>query len=186
MTLSALGIFSAAGAGGVQGDYELIETVILTSNQASVTFSNLGNYSSVYKHLQIRSLARNTRAETADGLYINLNASTTGYANHSLVGNGSAVSSSAETSQAQMTLASITSANSAANNFAASVIDLLDAYSTTKNKTLRGFSGLTDRNLVQLNSGLWNNTASVTSIKLQSFAGNLVTGSRFSLYGIRG
>ncbi len=182
MGLIPLGILSSAGGGF--GTYELIQTTILGSTTASVSFSGLDAYAGIYKHLQIRAVARNTRAETADGLYIVFNENTTGYANHSLTGNGSAVSSSAETSQAQMTVASITSANSTASAFSGVVIDLLDFYAT-KNKTIRGLSGLTNRTLIQLTSGLWNNTASVTTIRLQSFSGNFVTGSRFSIYGIR-
>jgi hypothetical protein len=52
-----LGILSAAGAGGgVAGDYELISSEILGTTAASVTFSSLGDYSSTYKHLQIRAV----------------------------------------------------------------------------------------------------------------------------------
>jgi hypothetical protein len=82
----------------------------------------------------------------------------------------------------------ITAAGATANNFGFSVIDLLDPYSTTKNKTLRTLGGITDaaQNRIDMHSALWINTASLTSWQLFPELGNFVTGSRFSLYGIRG
>jgi len=67
------------------------------------------------------------------------------------------------------------------------VLDILDAYSTTKNKTIRSLSGMTGgANNLQLYSGLWNNTAAISSLNIFPGATNFVAGSRFSLYGIRG
>jgi hypothetical protein len=66
-----LGILSAAGAGGggpLASDYELISTQILTSPQSSITFSSLGTYSSTYKHLQVRAVARSTRCYYKHGV----------------------------------------------------------------------------------------------------------------------
>lgn len=183
MTLSALGIFSAAGAGGVvAGAYELIETQVLASAQASVVFSSLGTYSATYKHLQIRATHLSSGAGAVD-LLMRLNADTgSNYNNHALVGNGSAVSSIAGTSTSSMRIGFV-----AGGQFGASITDILDAYSTTKNKTSRTLVGaIADVNEIQLASAAWRNTASITSITLLPSAGNIATGSRFSLYGIRG
>ena len=79
-------------------------------------------------------------------------------------------------------------ASGPANAFGAGVYDILDPYSTTKNKTTRLFGGrgfVTGDHKIVLASGLWRNTASVTSIDLVA-NDNFVTGSRFSLYGIKG
>jgi hypothetical protein len=83
---------------------------------------------------------------------------------------------------------SITSAAvSAANVFSAGFTDVLDPYSTTKNKTIRSLNGNIDQSFIFLWSGLWMDTSSLTSITLSSQnAANFVSGSRFSLYGIRG
>ena len=43
-----LGFFATAGAGAA-GSFDLLETQVLGSAQASVTFSSLGTYSN-YKH----------------------------------------------------------------------------------------------------------------------------------------
>jgi hypothetical protein len=79
--------------------------------------------------------------------------------------------------------------SSTSNAFSTSVIDILDAYSSTKNKTVRILGGFADgaNSRMRLGSGAWLNTASITSISItdgesQSF----VAGSRFSLYGIKG
>jgi hypothetical protein len=183
-----LGILSAAGAGGVAGTYELIETQILGSNQASIIFSNLGTYSSTYKHLQIRYAAQ-TSATVSDNtpLVLRMNGDTgANYRYHDLFGNGSSVQSSsgAEAWPGQLT----TQKSGMTNRFAPGVLDILDAFSATKNTTVRGFCGTSgvDTSYVLLKSSLWNNTASITSLTVSGVSGNLITGSRFSLYGIRG
>lgn len=190
MTLSALGIFSAAGAGGVAGTYELIESQILGSSQASITFSSLGTYSSTYKHLQIRAVARSTRASTnPEILGIRFNAdSGSNYSYHQLYGTGSSVVSDAFTSQTSLYALRATGASVAANVFNAGVVDILDPYSTTKNTTTRSAQGgVETTNLVLLTSGAWYNTNSITSLELVPATGSsIVAGSRFSLYGIRG
>ena len=192
MTLSALGIFSAAGAGGAAaGSYELIESYILGSSQSSVSFSSLGTYSTTYKHLQIRYALRGDRASDAEGIICRLNGdSGNNYANHQLFGNGSSVGSGAQTSTSSLELNYTSAATTTANVFGSGVMDFLDAFSTTKNKTRRvsysmgvhsGFSG------VYLISGVWMNTSAITSIAFTpQFGSNWVTGSRFSLYGIKG
>jgi hypothetical protein len=190
MTLSALGIFSAAGAGGAAplSDYELIETVTLGSSQASIVFSNLGTYSSTYKHLQIRGAVRGALAATSESFNLRFNGDTgSSYTQHGLVGNGSAVSSFASVSQTSTYPGQITASNSTANAYSGFVLDVLDAYSTSKNKTMRTLLGsASNYNLIILTSGLWINTASLTSITLYAGNENLAAGTRMSIYGIKG
>jgi hypothetical protein len=180
--LIPFGILSAAGIGS---DYELIESQILGSAAASVTFSGLGTYSSVYKHLQLRALARTTRAAATDGGFVRFNGDTgSNYASHVLYGDGSSVLSGASASQAQMAIVNTVGNTATANVFVPNVMDILDAYSSTKNKTVRALNGIS---AIHLYSGLWMNTASLTSITLTTQIGpNWLAGSRFSLYGIKG
>ena len=190
MTLSALGIFSAAGAGGAAAEpaYELISSTILGSNTPSVTFSSLGTYSSTYKHLQVRIVTRTVRTEINDSVISRFNGDTgSNYSWHRLIGNGTSVTSSAGTSQTYI-LNDATAGNTFTTNaFFAGVIDILDPYSTTKNTTTRTLiGGAGSYNAIQLNSGVWRNTASVTSFALEPLnSANWLAGSRFSLYGIR-
>jgi len=193
MTLSALGIFSAAGAGGgvSLSDFELIETQILGSAQASVIFSNLNNYSSTYKHLQIRATVRTNRGANEDILAVRFNGDTgSNYGGHYLYGTGSTVASGETFAGGPYTYIYsnfVAAGNNTANAFAGVVIDFLDAYSTSKNKTIRVAFGSPGGNLVGLGSGLWRNTNAISSITLfPAIGSSLNATSRFSIYGIKG
>jgi hypothetical protein len=185
MTLSALGIFSAAGAGGgFSSDYELISSTILGTAQASVSF-DVSTFASTYKHLQIRAVTRDTTGSGAENFRLRFNGiSTSSYARHALLGDGSSVSSFAETSQTAALGGTSPGSTAPANSFGANVIDILDPFSSTKNTTTRTLVGLTP-NSVRLYSGLFNNTATITSVELSTVF-TFTSGSRFSLYGIKG
>jgi hypothetical protein len=191
MSLFPLGILSAAGAGGVAGEtYELIETQILGSAQSSVTFSSLATYASTYKHLQIRAAGKgsgNSFEETNVNLRFNGD-SGSNYSYHFLNGLGSSATSGAGTSATLMNVGKFADSGVATAIFGAIVIDILDSYSTTKYKTVRSLYGKyssASYPRLGLYSGNWMNTNSLTSIEVLP-DGNFVTGSRFSLYGIRG
>jgi hypothetical protein len=196
MTLSALGIFSAAGATPPEppftSDYELISTQILGTSAASVTFTGLGSFSSTYRHLQIRFVAKSSATGDANGdpVRVRLNGVTTStYFLHGLFGDGANVGSFSGTSQSSMRASRISSSFSGTNasSFGGVVMDIVDSYSSTKNKTIRAIGGHNSVNSwPELSSGLFPSTASITSIELFGESGNLLTGSRFSLYGIRG
>jgi hypothetical protein len=184
--LIPFGIFSASAVGS---DYELIETQILGSAVASVTFSNLATYASIYEHLQIRAVAKtNFAGSWADTMNIRLNSDTAAnYSAHNLNGDGTSVSSSSSTSATSMGLTLI-AGNATSTIFGPIVVDIVDAYSTTKNKTIRSLQGTYSAGFqVRLVSGSWRNTASITTIGMTSAnSSNFLTGSRFSLYGIKG
>ena len=185
--LIPFGVLSAAGAGvGVAGDYELIATEILTTSEASITFSNLGDYSATYKHLQIRWAAREVRAADFGEFWIRLNGdSGNNYSRHRLRGDGSSVSSGASASIDKLIVPAV--GTNTANYYHAAVVDFLDAYSTTKNTTMRALGGrsISGSAAIDLNSGAYFNTASITSITIIGEIGNVASGSRFSLYGIK-
>jgi hypothetical protein len=188
--LDSIGSVKAYGWGSLtfDSDYELITTTVLTGNTASVTFSNLGDYSSTYKHLQIRFTGRTTRSANSDVLAMRLNGDTgSNYAYHQLNGNGSIVESDAGTSQAQMRAGRITAASAAASAFGTGVVDILDPYSSSKNTTIRSLTGysIASEPIVTLFSSFFNNTASITQITLFGLFNDLVSGSRFSLYGVK-
>jgi hypothetical protein len=194
MTLSALGIFSAAGAGGeVAGSsFDLISTTILGSATASVTF-DVTSLASTYKHLQVRVVMA---SDITDGIYsaMRLNADTgSNYSVHALYGTNNNVGSLGAANTTSMSSSSYTSSSNSLRA-EASVIDLLDAFSTSKNKTLRMLTGIAETSAstssIALFSGNWRNTAAITSVQLLAFsqgvAHTFIAGSRFSLYGIKG
>ncbi len=184
--LLPLGILASAGGAAA---YELISTTVLGSSQASVTFSSLNT--GVYKHLQIRMTTRSSTTY-GDDVILRFNAdSGSNYSHHLLVGNGSAVNSYNGTTQTFIKGGYTAASDQTASAFGAGVIDILDPFSTTKNKTTRNLTGAPlsggSGSQVQLWSGAWYSTSAVTSITLTSYAAaNFLTGSRFSLYGLRG
>ena len=188
--LGSLWFGSFSSGAGATGDYELISTSVLGSAQASVTFTNSGTWTP-YKHLQIRVTARSSNTGAGnDGLWLQFNADTgSNYAWHRLEGNGSSAVSGAGTSTTWMLQGLAARASQASGIYSAAIIDILDALSTSKNTTVRSLNGsMTGTNpSVALGSGVWLNTAALTSATLKPDAGyNFETGSRFSLYGLRG
>jgi hypothetical protein len=186
MALFPLGILSAAGAGGADlGSYDLLETQILGSATSEIVFSSLATYASTYKHLQIRFSARSSSG--AINLRMRINGNTgSNYAWHFLEGNGSSVGSGSGATQTQMSLGVVATT---ANQFSPGVIDILDSYSTTKNKTVRSLQGAQSggSSWIGLHSGLYNSTDSITSVTLIAGPSDTWTSaSRFSLYGIKG
>jgi len=192
MALFPLGILSAAGAsGGPVGTYELIETVILGSTTASVSFSSLGSYSSAYKHLQIRATYRSNNGGTGleNGTFRLNGDSGNNYSYHNLSSSGGGLVSQNGATQSSIRFFT-PNLNSLSSHYASSVFDILDPYSTSKKTTVRLFtgsfrSGDTNAYFLGLFSGAWHNTSSTTSITLGT-PSSFVAGSRFSIYGIRG
>lgn len=177
--------FLASASGGVDSDYELIESVVLGSAQSNVTFSSLGSYSSTYKHLQVRTTARMTTGSSF-GLRTQLNADTgTNYTHHLLYGNGTSMVSAVSAGNNYALTGLSAASTSPTSVFSSAVIDLLDPYSTTKNKTFRTLTGVVSTG-IHFHSGIWMSTSSVTSWKLFPESGDWAIGSRFSLYGIKG
>ena len=170
------------------GDYELIQTYVLGSAQATVVFSGLSAYSSTYKHLQIRWTARTNRNATETQIFLQTNSNTSAtYFSHKLTGNGTTVASDGGTST-NPSMGFATTSQSPANAFAAGVIDILDAYSNTKNKTIRGLNGAsTSPSYVNLFSFSIADTAAISTLTVNDIISSaILAGSRFSLYGIRG
>jgi hypothetical protein len=188
MTLSALGIFSAAGAGGgATGTYELVSSQILGSAQSAITF-DVSSLASTYKHLQLRMTSKTVTGGGGTTLMqIRFNGdSGTNYSYARLWGSGGGITSAAAGSLNN----GFAGYNFQSSNAgpAANICDILDPFSTTKNTTGRFLGGGADSsNFIGLYSFAWFNTNAVTSIVLNDQDGaNFATGSRFSLYGIRG
>jgi len=184
VSFTLLGILnSQAAAAGGAGAYDLLETTVLASSASSVTFTGLGSYSD-YTHLQIRYV---TQATSTSDIFLRMNADTgSNYAYHWLQGTGSTVSSVGASSQNHIRVFGA-DANPGGDVFAPGVIDILDFSSSSKNTTTRTLAGRNaTANRIFLLSGLYNDTSAVTSISLtEGSTGNFVTGSRFSLYGIK-
>jgi len=165
----------------VANDYVLIGTGYLTSSEASVTF-DLTGLSGTYKHLQIRALhIQTTSGETA---LMRVNGDTaSNYRTHALRANGSTITGADYGSRTSMVVGVDVPSTTIP---AAFVCDILDPFATTKNKTIKSFAGYGSGGNVNLYSGLWINTSALTSISILSSSGSFASGSRISLYGIKG
>lgn len=168
--------------------YEAIAHTTAPNNSlTSITFSGI---SADYKHLQIRFFARTTRANQEDNLYLRFNSDTgNNYAGHNLYGDGATAGAFSDgTSISFNTRTVVAAANAAGGTYGVGIIDILDYANTTKNTTVRSLNGYDNNGTgqVRLTSGLWMNTAAVTSITILSAnAANIVQNSAFTLYGIK-
>jgi hypothetical protein len=188
MSLLPLGLLSQGGGGGAAGAYELIETQLLSTTTASLTFSSIP---STYKHLQLRATARSNFNATLGGFAYRFNGDTgSNYTYHIIDGDTSSVSNFTAASQTNGLVTLITGLTATANSYGAAVCDVLDYSSTSKNKTVRSLGGRVstsgNSNVRHLGSA-WLSTSAVTSMTLfDNVGGSFVSGSRFSLYGIKG
>lgn len=183
--LTKLNSFLAGNDFTPAGAFDLLETTTLASDTASVTFSGLDTYTD-YKHLQLRIVGRTDRSDTVSFPGVQVNGDTgSNYANHQIDGDGSTASSVAELNRTNAVAGSLTAANNSANYFSAIILDVFNFADNNKNTTFKALSGNVE-NRLRYASGLYINTAAVTSITfVNNFSDSFVSGSRFSLYGIR-
>ena len=187
-----LGILAAAGVSpAAAGSYDLLETTILGSSAAAIEFTNLATkYASTYQHLQIRYTEYYTSA--GNSTICQLNGDTAGnYNSHGLWSGGTGPFSSYQGPGATALLVNHFGVGhtSDTNIRTVGVIDFLDAFETTKNTTMRSFYGQvgSGANIIGLHSGLWRNTAALTSLKFMTNGSmSFATGTRFSIYGLKG
>jgi len=179
----------AAGLYGVgvtpsTNSYESIATSTVGSGGTSyIEFTSIG---SGYKHLQLRYIAMFTDGAAEFELAFNSDTTAGNYARHFLYGDGSSAGAGAATGSNTRSI--LYTRNSSSNTVGASVLDILDYGSTSKNKTLRALNGqdYNGSGSVALISGLWMNSSNaITSIKLQPTAGTIREYSTFALYGIK-
>lgn len=173
--------------GGAANSYESIQTVSVGSGgQSTISFTVIP---ATYKHLQIRAIAKTNRASWIDDIILQFNSDTgNNYAWHTLAGSGSSASAGAASSTNRIVLGSM-AGSSVSNTFGAGVVDILDYANTSKNKTVRSIVAVEDNanGYLPFNSGLWMNTAAVTTITISPNTGTQFNQhTQFALYGIKG
>jgi hypothetical protein len=177
-------------AGAVPSNEYLITSTVLTQNEPSITF-DVSAFNGVYRHLKLILVQRGTNSEAGMQAVLRFNgdSSTSSYAMHSVWGNGSTVSTETVTTGLLGGIAPVCrypGGTSVANTFGAGELEILDAYSSVKNKVIRNLHGQSSsENRIGISSGLWINTTPISSIYLQPQDGSsFAIGSRFSLYGV--
>ena len=163
--------------------YTLIEAQTLTTTTASITFSAIP---ATYTDLCIVVSARSNTASTQDGLWIlQINGSGSNLSNTWLRGSGSGTTSSTSALYGIL-LGQINAANSTANTFSNLSI-YIPNYASANNKSI-SIDSVQEHDATEaymgFTAGLWSNSAAITSITLDSQAGDLVQYSTFYLYGI--
>jgi hypothetical protein len=158
--------------------YESIATVTVGSGGTSAINFSLSGVSG-YKHLQVRAL---TNAGGEYACWVNGDTSGSNYNRHYLLGLGSGSGSAGY----DVSYGLYPTYSPSTGAF---VQDFLDYESTNKNKVTRSLWGY-DANgsgYVGLYSGLWRNTAAITSIQYVIAGGGTIPQySSFALYGIKG
>jgi hypothetical protein len=186
MLQSLVGIIASSG-GVAGGDYESIATVTVGSGgAATVDFTSIP---STFQHLQIRAISRSGVAAVEDDVYIEINADQgNNYSYHQLLGNGSAASAAGSASNSAAYVMRTSGASASSGVFAANVLDFLDYANTSKNKTLRGLSGIDNNGSgsIRMRSSVWLSTTAITSLKIVPANNSFSQYTQFALYGIKG
>jgi hypothetical protein len=178
-SVKAFGWAGAAAGAAAGTSYESISTTTLSSSASSVTFSSI---SQTYTHLQLRYIARHSGQNRFVRIRFNGNTTSSNYAYHIINGTGSSVTVGYENDGCYAPRLSYN-----ANTFGVGVVDILDYTNTNKNTTIRAIGGRDDNGSgdVDFLSGVFLNTAAITSIELTLAAGTYQTYSHFALYGIK-
>ena len=179
-----------AGEAAILNSYVSIQTVPVGSGgSSSISFTSIP---STYKHLQIRGVLRDTRADFINTVGLRFNSdSGSNYPSHTLYGDGSSAGAYSSGLQTYADISVSAGATTSSNIFGAMVIDILDYGNTNKNKTIRALTGMDANGSgdLRFSSGLWLSTSAVTSISLFPRFGSSPIFSNFSslaLYGIKG
>lgn len=168
----------------VAGAYDSIATGVGTGSNDEITFSSIP---STYTHLQVRGIAN--AANVASTINVRLNGDgASNYTRHRLLGDGSSASAVGQTSQVQIPFLSNSGLPTLSNSYGAFVLDILDYTNASKYKTIRILSGADNNGSgsIDFTSGLWLNTAAVTSVTLRINTSTFSTPTQFALYGIKG
>jgi hypothetical protein len=184
-----LGITASSISGNlITNSYVSISTVTVGSGgSATVTFSSIP---ATYKHLQIRYIARGTRASNYIDISTRYNSDTGNnyYSLHQLYGDGSSAASDVDSTASLIKSGYSAAANQSASIFGTGVIDILDYSNTNKYKTQRSLIGIDNNGsgYIMLRSGLWMSTSAISNISFFPDGGNFAEYTQFALYGIKG
>jgi hypothetical protein len=177
-----LGIYASSASPNVYNNsYESIATVTVGSGgSSSISFTSIP---STYQHLQIRMTVLSSASATDIVGTFNSDPTGSNYKGHYIYGSGTSLGAGATTNYIELGLTS-----NSTTTPAVAVADIIDYANTSKYKVTRTLTG-TDGNgsgYLFFESGLWMNTAAITSITLTPYSGTFNQYSSFALYGVKG
>jgi len=176
------GLLGVGGVPAVVGDYESIATLNGTGSSNTISFTSIP---STYKHLQFRISSLSTGAADWVNIRVNNDSTSGNYFGHKLYGNGSSAVATSMSGQPYLYLQFI---GGSTTQPSATVLDVLDYASTTKNKTTRLLFGwdINGSGEVDLVSGLWSSTAAINRMDFILSSSNFATATQVALYGLKG
>jgi hypothetical protein len=149
---------------------------------ASIDFTSIP---STYTDLVLKISGRNTANSSIVDL--TFNGSTSGYSYRGLYGNGSSAASNNGSSVASIALLALEVSTYTASTFSNQEI-YIPNYAGSQNKSVSA-DEVTENNatlsVASLYAGLWDNSAAITSIKLDPDSGDFAQYSTATLYGIK-
>lgn len=166
--------------------YKPIATVTVGSGGATdIDFTSIPG---TYTDLKIVISARTTRTGTdlQDELFMQFNGNTSSYTTLMLEGSGSSVRSATYSAQTKLLYGTAPSDNSTASTFSNSEY-YIPNYTSSNNKSISYESTAENNGTVTqlyLTSGLWGNSAAITSIKITAY-GTFDQYTTATLYGIK-
>lgn len=165
------------------GFMRMIADTTLGASAATVDFTSIP---ATFAHLMLVGLARGDTAAVTTSILLRFNGDAgASYAVELLQGSGAAASAAAATGGTSMQLGSIAAATAADTVFTPVWCLIPNYLNTVAGKdalSLCYSAGGTQ--LVQLAGGHWPNLTAVNRITLLLAAGNFLTGTRFTLYGV--
>ncbi len=158
-----------------------IQTITVPSGgAASVTFNSIPQ---THTDLIIKASPRGTNSSTSIETLISFNGVTTNLSSRLLYGSGAAVGSTTNTN-----IAGVSSSASDTSNTFGNLEFYIPNYTGASNKSL-SVDSVSENNATTayayLTSGLWSNTAAITSITITPAAGSWAQNSTFSIYGVK-
>ena len=165
--------------------YTLISSNVLSSSAASVTFSAIP---STYTDLVLRGSVRDTTAGTVRDLFIRVNNdSSTLYSFRSVVGSGSAASSSANTARTYYQGVDGSNGNGSTANTFNSFELYIPSYTASQSKPA-SFLTATENNAtaayITASAQLYRSNTAISELSILGDS-TLASGSSFYLYGIK-
>jgi hypothetical protein len=164
--------------------YEPISTQTVSGTSSAVTFSSIsGSYTDLVVVVSVNATSGSPITR------IRFNGDTgTNYSWTALNGNGSAAQSTRASSEAQGYLCSYSTIPTAASTFSTMIASIHNYSNSTTYKTCisrASTQGAPTYNGAEAVVSLWRNTAAITSIEIAPTSSTFVTGSTFTLYGVK-
>jgi hypothetical protein len=162
--------------------YEKVATTTLGSAASDVTFSSI---SGSYTDLVV--IVNAGCSSSGDVMYMQFNSDTgSNYSNTMLFGSGTSTSSNRTSNDTFISLSQGAGIGTGASGW--NCISNINNYSNaTTRKTVLTRDGIAANGLylgTEARVSLWRSTSAINSIRFYTSAGNIVTGSTFTLYGI--